>query len=86
MRLTFLVSLLGIALLYVTLWKYEMAAKNARVAGAAAAAHAARRRRDAAARPERGAVVSLLFAIAPALPLHKAGKYVAARVHRVRAR
>jgi heme exporter protein C len=30
MRLTFLVALLGIALLYVTLWKYEMAAKNAR--------------------------------------------------------
>src|SRR5256714_13139869 len=31
MRLTFTVSLLGIALLYVTLWKYEMAAKNARM-------------------------------------------------------
>jgi heme exporter protein C len=31
MRLTFLVSLLGITLLYVTLWKYEMAAKNARM-------------------------------------------------------
>jgi heme exporter protein C len=31
MRLTFLVSFLGIALLYVTLWKYEMAAKNARM-------------------------------------------------------
>ncbi|MBV8955203.1 MAG: cytochrome c biogenesis protein CcsA [Solirubrobacterales bacterium] len=31
MRLTFLVSLLGIALLYTTLWKYEMAAKNARM-------------------------------------------------------
>jgi heme exporter protein C len=30
MQLTFLVSLLGIALLYATLWKYEMAAKNAR--------------------------------------------------------
>jgi heme exporter protein C len=30
MLLTFLVSLLGITLLYVTLWKYEMAAKNAR--------------------------------------------------------
>ncbi len=30
MRLTFLVSLAGIALLYVTLWKYEMAVKNAR--------------------------------------------------------
>jgi len=30
MRLTFLVSFLGLLLLYVTLWKYEMAAKNAR--------------------------------------------------------
>jgi heme exporter protein C len=30
MRLTFLIALLGIAVLYVTLWKYEMAAKNAR--------------------------------------------------------
>jgi heme exporter protein C len=31
MRLTFTVSLVGIALLYATLWKYEMAAKNARM-------------------------------------------------------
>jgi heme exporter protein C len=31
MRLTFVVSLLGLALLYVTLWKYEMTAKNARI-------------------------------------------------------
>ena len=31
MRLTFLVSLLGMALLYATLWKYEMTAKNARI-------------------------------------------------------
>ncbi len=31
MRLTFYVSLVGIALLYATLWKYEMAAKNARM-------------------------------------------------------
>jgi heme exporter protein C len=31
MRLTFTISLVGIALLYVTLWKYEMAAKNARM-------------------------------------------------------
>jgi heme exporter protein C len=31
MRLTFMIALLGIALLYVTLWKYEMAAKNARM-------------------------------------------------------
>jgi heme exporter protein C len=31
MRLTFAVSLAGIALLFVTLWKYELAAKNARM-------------------------------------------------------
>jgi heme exporter protein C len=31
MRLTFLVSLLAISLLYATLWKYEMAAKQARI-------------------------------------------------------
>jgi heme exporter protein C len=31
MRLTFLVSFVAIALLYTTLWKYEMAAKNARM-------------------------------------------------------
>jgi len=31
MRLTFLISLLGITLLYATLWKYEMTAKNARM-------------------------------------------------------
>jgi heme exporter protein C len=30
MRLTFLLALAGITLLYTTLWKYEMAAKNAR--------------------------------------------------------
>jgi heme exporter protein C len=31
MRFTFFVSLLGMALLYATLWKYEMTAKNARI-------------------------------------------------------
>jgi heme exporter protein C len=31
MRLTFLISLAGIALLFVTLWKYEMAAKHSRM-------------------------------------------------------
>ena len=36
MRLTFLVSLAGIALLFVTLWKFEMTAKNARDAAARA--------------------------------------------------
>jgi heme exporter protein C len=29
MRLTFLIALAGMALLFVTLWKYEMASKNA---------------------------------------------------------
>jgi heme exporter protein C len=31
MQFTFLISLLGITLLYVTLWRYEMAAKTARI-------------------------------------------------------
>jgi heme exporter protein C len=31
MRLTFFVSLIGLVLLYATLWKYEMTAKNARM-------------------------------------------------------
>jgi heme exporter protein C len=31
MRLTFFVSLVGVALLYATLWKYEMTAKNTRM-------------------------------------------------------
>ncbi len=35
MRVTFLISLAGIALLFTTLWKYEMAAKNARMQGRA---------------------------------------------------
>ena len=49
MRLTFLVSLLGIALLFVTLWKYEMAAKDdAHADRARCAAHAARRGRGRA--------------------------------------
>jgi heme exporter protein C len=32
MQLTFAVSLLGIALLFATLWKYELAAKGTRIA------------------------------------------------------
>jgi heme exporter protein C len=31
MQLVFMISLVGVALLYVTLWKYEMTAKNARM-------------------------------------------------------
>ncbi len=76
MRLTFFVSLIGMALLFATLWRFEMAAKNARM-------QTRRLRRmilgddDLDARPpERGALMTLLAA-APALPLHTAGKYVA---------
>ena len=58
MRLTFVSRWLGFALLYVTLWKYEMAAKSTPHAGARAAADAARRGRRGAAEAERGAVVS----------------------------
>jgi heme exporter protein C len=31
MRLTFVIALLGLALLYATLWSYELSAKNARI-------------------------------------------------------
>ncbi len=47
-------------------------------AGSCAAPGAARRGRGGAAEAERGAVMSAVFAVAPALPLHTAGKYVAA--------
>ena len=76
MRLTFTVSLLGIALLFATLWKYEIAAKNARM-------QTRRLRRmllgEDAVRPLEGAPRrhDSLLAAAPALPLHTAGKYVA---------
>ena len=78
MRLTFIVRWSAIALLYVTLWKYEMTAKNARGSGPARCG--GQLLGDDAVRPvgtERGAVMSALFAAAPALPLHTAGKYVA---------
>ena len=48
------------------------------LAGAPAAPHPARRRRRPAHRTKRGAVMSLLIASAPALPLGTSGKYVAA--------
>ena len=71
------VSLLGIALLYVTLWKYEMAAKNARM-------QIRRLRRtllgDDAVRPagkERGAVMSPGHRRRPRFRCTRAGKYVA---------
>jgi heme exporter protein C len=56
MRLTFLISLVGVALLYVTLWKYEMAAKNARMQ--LRAARRALRRDDAIAPLRRSAAPS----------------------------
>ena len=78
MRLTFLVALLGIGLLYATLWKFEMAAKSDPDAGARTAAHAAGGRSGDALEAERCPVMSaLVVAVAPALPLHTAGKYVA---------
>ena len=77
MALTFYISLLGIALLFATLWKYEMTTKNTRM-------QVRRLRRTllgddvgATRGPERGAVVSFVLAIAPALPLGKSGKFVA---------
>jgi heme exporter protein C len=54
MRLTFLVALAGVALLYVTLWKYEMASKHA-----AQQLHALRRKlaaQEPTPRPRRTAV------------------------------
>ena len=48
-------SLVGIALLFVTLWKFEMAAKNARMQLRPLRRRAARRRRGPAAGKERGA-------------------------------
>ena len=84
MRLTFLVALAGMVLLFVTLWKYEMTSKHARACSCArcAASSPATRRpsaRPAAAQPRpppcrRGPTPTDM----PALPLDEAGKYVAA--------
>ena len=48
-----------------------------------AAPDAARRRRPATAEKERRTLMNALFAAAPALPLHSAGKYVGGRVCRI---
>ena len=60
MRLTFLVSLIGMALLFVTLWKYELASKQRHVPAARAQAQAGRRRRGLGPQPAplRGAARS----------------------------
>ena len=65
------------ALLYVTLWKYEMAAKSTRMQVRALRRTLLGEDSVAPAEAERGAVMSLVLAAAPALPLHTAGKYVA---------
>ena len=54
MRLAFLVCLVGMALLYLTLWRYEMAAKHRLRPRAVAAAQARRRRCRRPARAQRG--------------------------------
>ena len=60
MRLTFLVSLSAMALLFVTLWKYELAAKHASMQLRALRAPARRRRRPPAPlAPHRGAAPQL---------------------------
>ena len=78
MRLTFLVALAGMALLYVTLVKLELTSKHAR-APAAPAAQAARggaSGRRGASSDRHGPGEAGLVAM-PALPLDEAGKYVA---------
>ena len=64
MQFMFLVSLVGIALLYVTLWKYEMAAKHARMQPRGGGA-AARRREPCPLRKERGPVMSARCSLMP---------------------
>ncbi len=101
MALTFLVSLLGMALLFATLCKYELTAKHTRAQLRALRRLAERRqacpRSAGASRTKRRAepaghgddrkpaqrstepvMAAALLAELPALPLHEAGKYVAA--------
>ena len=75
MRLTFLVSLVGMACLFVTLWKYELASKHAGFQLRALKRKLAGERGALGPQPAplRGAA-----ALMPALPLDEAGKYVAA--------
>ena len=85
MRLTFLVCLAGMALLFVTLWKYEMTSKHAAQQLRAAAPPLAGDDAGRARRPQRGAHDVCQHArsppdgaLMPALQLTKPGKYVAA--------
>ena len=82
MRLTFLVALAGIALLYVTLVKLELTSKHARgqLKAPAAAARGRTSRRPARTAPPLATVPARPRArrrAMPALPLDEAGKYVA---------
>jgi hypothetical protein len=84
MSLTFLVSLTGMALLYVTLCKYELTAKHTRAQLRALRRLAERRAGTASAAPlrrGRSAAPSLQATAMTAHPadrsLHEAGKYVA---------
>ena len=72
MRLTFLVSLLAVALLFVTLWKLELTAKNAPTQLRRLRRRLETTRPTAIARRQRAAA-----RLMPALPLDEAGKYVA---------
>ena len=74
MRLTFLVSLIAMALLFVTLWKYELASKSATFRLRALK----RRLADGEELGPEPAPVGGAHALMPALPLDEAGKYVAA--------
>ena len=71
---TFLVALVGMACLFVTLWKYELASKSASIQLRSAQAPPRRRARPGAARAERRARDDS----DAALPLDDAGPYVAA--------
>ena len=55
MQLPFYLSLLGMTLLYITLWRYEMAVEEHLGEAALAPAQARRRRRGRPRRPHRGA-------------------------------
>ena len=75
MRLTFLVSLLGMAVLFVTLWKYELTSKQASMQLRALKRRLAGEDDEIWAPVRRSAAPAALM---PALPLDDAGPYVAA--------
>ena len=84
MRLAFMVSLIGIALLYATLVEVRDGGQERADQAAAAASIAARRRRGQAAGKERGAVMSLDLRRTRA-PAPQGGPVRGRRVHRVAA-